>query len=511
MERIVKSMKSLSSLSSLSAFSLRENKDCIHVSKEEWIIIMKAMLNTDRYESLVLVDGFNALPLYVPSHHFKYYYPYNEFDDSPPLFYEDKQYLKWIEKQIRSKTFFLRIHVCDPMELMKKIVIQFKNLTKISLHFFILSNDCIKFLVQNFPNLKAINFENSIGIKSEECLLLSQLSDLQHLNLMGCDIYEENLEVLLKNCPQLKSLNINNNSDISGQCLYSISPSIERLDLRDCWGIDFQHIIAMVERLKLNSLVEFLANSGISNDSLTAICENCPNIRHLTISFDYFTCDDIYGRRVLSNSGFSSIGKLENLKILNLRHVGKLTDESLHNILKGCKNLMQLVLNVRHRHQLTDNALSNIGVCCPKLLRLESVHNHFIGKKSMKSISQIENLVALILRGNKMVDNDITEAITECKRLSFLNLDGCPVNQLVLMSCIQKAIEIQPNDQILTVSLLSTQIDRSALNEHVLPPNLRIRVSGPQNYEHFLEFDGKNVLEGKLSWFFPQYWTDFID
>ena len=488
--------------------NVNQRKDCKHVTKEEWNTIMKVIESSHNIQSLVLVDGFNAYPLYVPTHDFKYFYPYNEFDESPPLFFDDDQYLKWLTKQLRPNTFFLRIHVCDPIEVMNKVVNKFKELNQISCHFFILNNDCIKFLAQNFPNLRAINFENSIGIQLEECLLLSKLSNLQHLNLMGCDIYEESLSLLLRSCGQLMSLNISNNSGITGHCLTSINRSIERLDLRDCWRIDFQQIVAMV-RLQLQKLLELLVNSGISDDTLVEICDNCPNIRHLTISFDYFAYNDIYGRRVLSDSGFSAIGKLEDLKILTLRHVGKLTDQSLQNILKGCKNLTQLVLNVRHRHQLTDQALGDIGLWCTKLEYFESVHNHFIANNSIKSISEITKLIALVLRGDDMVDNDVTQVVTNCKNLLYLNVDGCNVNELVLMACIHRAIELQPKNQIFKASLISTKVDRMALNENVLPPNLRIRVSGPQNVEHFSEFDGKNVLTGKLSWFFPHYWIDF--
>ncbi|CAG2113025.1 unnamed protein product, partial [Medioppia subpectinata] len=215
----------------------------------------------------------------------------------------------------------------------------------------------------------------------------------------GCDIYESGLEVILKQCKHLKSLNISNNCEIKGRCLVWVNASIERLDLRDCWRLESKELIAMT-RLRLEALTELLVNSGINDETIAEICDNCPNIRHLNISFECLAYSDHCGRRVLSDSGFCEMAKLDKLEILTLRHVGKLTDTSLQCILKGCKNISQLTLNLRHRHQLTDDAFTDIAILCPNLQYLESVHNHFIGKHSLNSICKMDSVVALVLRGN---------------------------------------------------------------------------------------------------------------
>ena len=484
--------------------------ECRHVAKEVWTRIINSLDMIDIIESVVLIDYLNVKPFYIPSCDFKYFFDYNEFWHSPPIFSEEEELTKWMVRNTAKRTYIMRIHVCDPTEILRKVVVQFKNLLTINCHFFILNKNFIEFMVNHFPNLKVVNFENSIGIKADECLQLTKLHFLEHLNLKGSDVYESDLEVLLTNCRQLKSLNISNNCAITGQCLIWIPKHIERLDIRDCWQIEELSILALV-RLRLNSLLELLANSGVTDRSLLEICNNCPNIKHLTISFDYFSYDDNYGRRALSDNGFSAIGQLKGLKILTLKHVGKLTDHSLQNIFKGCVNLEELTLNLRHRHQLTDKALDNIDKLCPKIYILESVHNHFIAKHSLINLSLMESLQCLILRGNELVDDDVIRVINNCHKLVFLNLDGTDVTQLTLDACICRAKQLMKDNQILKVSLIWTLIDRSVLYiiEDRLPNNMRVRVSGPHNHQHFSNFDGKQVLTGKLKTFFPYFWVDF--
>ncbi|XP_054169271.1 F-box/LRR-repeat protein 7-like [Oppia nitens] len=485
-----------------------KTQECRHVSQKNWQIISTAVSNGSDIESVLLIDGFNTKPLYIPSHNFRLDYPYNEINLLPPFFYDEKEFLQWFVKQIQPKTFYLRIHVCNAVELLTKVVLKFRSLSQISCHWFILTKEFIEILVKNCRNIEVVNFENSIGINYSSCLLLSQMTKLKHLNLSGCDIYENSIEMILKNCKQLISLNISNNCELTGRCLVWINRSIERLDLRDCWRLDPHELIAM-SRMRLDSLVELLANSGINDESMTEICVNCPNIRHLNISFDYIEYDDDCGRRVLSDFGFKEIAKLKDLQILILRHVGKLTDISLHNILMGCNNLTNLILNLRHRHRLTDNAVTDIAELCPNLIYFESVHNHFIKEKSLLSLSQMKNLAKLVLRGNELVDNQVTNVINDCNNLVDINLDGCNVTQLVLMACINRSKQLQTSDQTLNISLIRTKIDRKVLNECQLPHNLRVRVSGPNNLEHYSQFDGKSVTTQRLKLIVPYFWLDY--
>jgi len=200
--------------------------DCKHVSKEQWNQILHSLHFSNKTESLLFIDKFNVKPLYVPSFDFSHQFHYNEFSNSPNIHVSDDEFCDWFENHIRNKTQYLQIHVCNPYEIMRKLVIKCPNLQRISFHYFILNKDCIEFLVNHCQRLESINFENSIGVHLKSCELLSKLTNLKNLNLMGSDIYEDSLRVLLKNCQSLESLNISNNPGITGRCLVYTNPSI---------------------------------------------------------------------------------------------------------------------------------------------------------------------------------------------------------------------------------------------------------------------------------------------
>jgi hypothetical protein len=488
--------------------SLTQMTDCKHVSKEVWNSIFRSLEFSDKTLLLLFIDKFNAKPLYVPSFDFQYGFEHNEFSEWPPFECTEEEFDQWFGNNLKDKTQYLRIHVCNAHEIIRKLVVKCNNLRRISFHFYIMNKDCIQSLVKSCQSLEAINFENSIGVHLKSCELLAKLPNLKYLNFSGSDIYEESLKAILKNCRSLESLNISNNCGITGDCLVSVNPLIKRIDLRDCWRIESKQLVAMAQS-KLKSLIEFLANSGITDESLIEICTHCPNIIHLNISFDDFTFSDAFGRKVLTDPGFSSIGKLENLQTLTLRHIGKLTDTSMQNILKGCLKLTQLTLNIRHRHQLTDIALTNIGNWCQDLRFLESVHNHFIGKLSLINIAQLNNLETLILRGDELVNDAVIKVLNECKSLLYINLDGCDVGEPILKACVERAKLLDLN-LIFKASLINTNIDRSLPKSNDLPKNFRLRVSGPNNLQHFSEFDGKQLWKRTLkNHFYPYYWKDF--
>jgi len=126
------------------------------------------------------------------------------------------------------------------------------------------------------------------------------------------------------------------------------------------------------------------------------------------------------------------------------------------------------------------------------------------------NISQLSNIEVLILRGDQSVDDDVVKVIGQCKCLTHINLDGCDVGQPVLYACVERAKKLYVSNSIFRSSLIHTNIDRSSLKLNELPSNLRVRVSGPNNLQHFAEFDGQKLITGMLrDEFYPYYWKDF--
>ena len=271
----------------------------------------------------------------------------------------------------------------------------------------------------------------------------------------------------------------------------------------------------------LPNLLELLCNTGVCDESVETIAKYCPNLIHLDISFEEFTYNDQAGFNILTEKGFIFISKMINLKVLRLRHIGRLTDNALAKIISNCCHLVQITLNLRHRHKLTDNnALTNIGIYCPNLVYFEAVHNHFISRNCIVELSCLESsLQVLILRGSELVkDDDMALLIQKCCNLRILSLDGCiDIGMNTLTLCIIHARKIKKDSNGVRpqfrASLILTSVERSIINSLLteFPPNFRVRACDyDKNKLHYNEFDGKTVQVHQLrETFFPFYWHDF--
>ena len=296
--------------------------------------------------------------------------------------------------------------------------------------------------------------------------------------------------------------------------------NIHRLNLRDCWNITSTRLIEMAQK-GLPNMLELIVNSGINDESLAALGANCANLMHLDISFEEYTYNDETGCNLLTDKGFVAIAQFTNLRLLRLRHVGRLNDYSLGQITAATPKLSELTLNLRHRHKLTDiRALERLPQHCPNLKYFEAVHNHFVGKYSLGYLAGLAtSLKHLILRGDELVtDESAAELIHKCPNLRTVTLDGCiAVNQKTLTECIIHAqnipMELDCSQDLFHASLVCTAVDRTALDELAskLPSNLRIRVSDQQrNKAHYNEWNGTKVNDLNLrDTFFPFYWHDY--
>lgn len=500
---------------------------CRHVPENKWEEVWTEAVEPrfGRLTGIVFLNPNFARTCYVPQSAFRC-----DYDDQVEFglvgnellaAMKTGRYEQLMGSIIRPDAAFVQLHVCQAALLLDRLAARCPGLVRLSAHYFYLDDGFIVYAVRHLPHLVALNLENCVGLSRAAYGNLGLLPKLAHLNLAGCDISESGLAKILERCEKLESLDLSNNCLITGNCFASEEMlKIKRLNIRDCWGITAGRLIEMVAQ-RLPNLFELICNSGVNDESLAAIGVGCGSLMHLDISFEEFTYNDDTGLNLLTEAGFGALAKLTELRVLRLRHVGRLTDQALASITGACGKLTELTLNLRHRHKLSDQcALALLGRHCPKLKYFEAVHNHFVGKHSLAYLGQLaETLKYVILRGDELVtDAGAAQLISTCPNLRTIILDGCrDVAEKTLSACIVHADNL-PEDSTgkrepFQASLVCTAIDRSMVSELAskLPSNLHIRASDQRrNKEHFSEFDGKRATDLKLRHaFFPFYWHDF--
>eukprot|EP00948_MAST-09A_sp_MAST-9A-sp1_P000238 g238.t1 len=163
----------------------------------------------------------------------------------------------------------------------------------------------------------------------------------------------------------------------------------------------------------------------LTKSGITTICEMCPFIKHLDLSFCTELGDDAV--KILADS-------CAHLTTLNLTYCGKLTDKSCHYLARGntqtslrslfleeCDNISDLGLQAiargicRKAHGINDNGLREIAVggC--------NITNVGIGILA----SHGGLLMNISLSGCKVTDFDVEDIARHCHSLRRLHLRAC--------------------------------------------------------------------------------------
>lgn len=202
------------------------NNPCIHVAEGKWDDLWRNTIEprANTIKGLVFVNPHFARPYYVPVCNFVCdcddITEYNTGINNEILSLMKKgQYEQWMQTTIRSDAAFIYMHVCNTIELLDRFCIRCPQLTRLSLHYYCVDPDFATYIAKYMPNLQSLNIENSIGLGSKAFNTLGTLQ-LTHLNVSGCDIYENSLSMILTCFPNLESLNISNNCSITGNLIF---------------------------------------------------------------------------------------------------------------------------------------------------------------------------------------------------------------------------------------------------------------------------------------------------
>lgn len=205
-----------------SSLTKTTQKNCIHITKDKWEELWTNCIKekADKCDGLVFINPNFARNYFVPTNSFRCEFEnYNEYSQMNLELLghmRNNQYDKWMKAVIKSSSCHISMHCCNVIEILQNYCLRCPNLTRISLHYYYLDDLAIEYLCKNFPKIISINLENSIGLTSDSCIRLKNLSNLLHLNLSGCDLQENSLKDIFDNCSQLESINISNNNLITG-------------------------------------------------------------------------------------------------------------------------------------------------------------------------------------------------------------------------------------------------------------------------------------------------------
>lgn len=254
---------------------------------------------------------------------------------------------------------------------------------------------------------------------------------LRHVFLNDSDISESSLKYLLDKCPDLEILDITTNVRITGQCFHSMSQSLERISVSNCWNLTADGITCLFSRTA-NSLKHLQMNGEIvRKETLQLICENLHRLTHLDID-----CSNVTDKRVLSK-----LSNLKGLEELVLCVAPIYFDDILLDIIRSNPRLIKISVDGAI---ITDASVKCLSDFCPLLESIsissgEVVVNKKITDMSCESLCKLSRLKELDLQYTRIGDK-LSLLVTNCPNLETIEIDGC---KRVTNAFIDATIEVQ--------------------------------------------------------------------
>lgn len=310
-----------------------------------------------------------------------------------------------------------------------------------------LKNEDMHQLVISFPKLKELQLRNCHKISVKGIEDLTQLHDLQILNLSNATGIHKGLEKIGTLLPNLQSLRITY-ANIHGN--FNKLESLKNLHTLEFKGCEFY------------------------TDGLKKVLENTPNLKELILLEPSLEDRDINELGLL----------LPNLEKLTLFGNREITDLGLEKIIRSLPHLKYLKID----REFSDKSIEKIT---SELVNLESLHL-YCGKMTDLSISylvkNLKHLKSLSLANNSVQKNITTHALKELKSVKHLETLQL-IGNFELVGVIEELALIQ--------SLKSLHLKLNNMVSHSEAKNLALL----KNLEHLDVYSEMNdtILKGIAS------------
>lgn len=217
-----------------------------------------------------------------------------------------------------------------------------------------------------------------------------------HLIFSGNTTADPTFSKLVNECPTLRGL------DLSYSHLYT----------------DYlQNIPSHLEELNLSSC------NWINNETLSSMVEYCPQLKKLVIASDVN----------LNFEAWSVLGKLTQLKTLDINRCSQIEDDDLKLILQSCESLQSLSLE--ECRGITDEGFYHISIYNKNLVNLNLARTDLSDLPLIDIANKCVRLLTLDLtRCEKISEKGLLEAVRAAKALKELSIINCKIPEAAILN-----------------------------------------------------------------------------
>lgn len=290
-----------------------------------------------------------------------------------------------------------------------------------------LANGCIA--------LQQLNLAYCVPVTNALLASFDKYDSLQSIRFDGCEISSSGLKSIGKSCKSLMELSLSKCTGVTDEGISALvggCTGLKILDITCCRDLTDVAITAVATSCGNLSCLKMESCALVTERSLYMLGDRCPFLEVL----DLTDCS-------VSNSGLKSISRCTGLTTLKLGLCENISNEGLTHIAAHCSNLQEI--DLYRSVGIGDTGLAALASGCPKLRMVNLSYCIGITDHGLKSLSQLEKLYNLEIRGCFLVTSAGLSAIASgCKRLLELDIKRCyRVDDMGIMTVVQCCINLR--------------------------------------------------------------------
>ncbi|KAH9305577.1 hypothetical protein KI387_009981, partial [Taxus chinensis] len=266
---------------------------------------------------------------------------------------------------------------------------------------------------------------------------LQKIESLRLIKFDGCEISSSGLESIGKSCKSLQELSLSKCSGVTDEGISVLVAScrdLKIMDLTCCHNLTDVAVSAIATFCRYISCLKMESCSLVTETSLNVLGDSCHFLEVIDLTDSS-----------INNTGLKFMSRCSKLTTLKLGICQNISDEGLKYIGAHCSNLREL--DLYRSAGIGDIGLAAIAFGCPKLKILNLSYCMGITDNALKSLSQLEGLHNLEIRGCFHVTSAGISAIAiGCRYLVELDIKRCfcvdDLGVLTVVHCCQNLRQI---------------------------------------------------------------------
>uniref|UniRef100_A0A3B3V5K1 F-box and leucine rich repeat protein 17 n=1 Tax=Poecilia latipinna TaxID=48699 RepID=A0A3B3V5K1_9TELE len=280
------------------------------------------------------------------------------------------------------------------------------------------NDDLLVNIASRRQNVTEINISDCRGVHDYGVSsLASHCPGLQKYTAYRCkQLGDISVTALATHCPLLVKVHVGNQDKLTDMALKKLGANCRELrdiHLGQCYGITDEGMMALARGCPKLQRLYLQENKMVTDQSVRSVAEHCPELQFV----GFMGCP-------VTSQGVIHLTALQNLSVLDLRHISELNNETVMEVVRKCRKLSSL--NLCLNWSINDRCVEIIAKEGRSLKELYLVSCK-ITDHALIAIGQYSSTIETVDAGwcKDITDQGATQIAQSSKSLRYLGLMRC--------------------------------------------------------------------------------------